>query len=141
MAKKQTVIVIDDDPDVLEATRTILEDAGYNVATAQTGEEGLARIRRGGIAAIILDVMMARETEGFRIAQDLRADAATARIPLVLMTAISQKTGFEFSPETDEDYMPVDAYLEKPVDPKRLVETIREVLKRPRTSADGADDD
>lgn len=136
MAKKQTIIVIDDDPDVIEATRTVLEDAGYGVESALTGEAGVARVRQGGIAAILLDVMMARETEGFHIAADLRGDAATANIPLILMTAISQRTGFEFSPETDKDYMPVDAFLEKPVDPKRLVETIRKVLAK-RTQKKG----
>jgi CheY-like chemotaxis protein len=130
MAAKKTIIVIDDDPDVIEATRTVLEDAGYAVVGAQTGDEGLARIRQGGIAAILLDVMMARETEGFHVAEDLRSDAATAKIPLVLMTAIGQRSGFEFSPETDKDYMPVDAFLEKPVDPKLLVETLRQVLEK-----------
>jgi len=129
MAKKKTVIVIDDDPDILEATRVILEGAGYAVETALTGKDGLDRIRRGGIDCVLLDVMMARDTEGFQIAQDLRADAKTANLPIVLLTNVSQKTGFEFSPETDKDYMPVEAFLEKPVDPKRLIETIRSVMK------------
>ncbi|HUU30856.1 MAG TPA: response regulator [Phycisphaerae bacterium] len=129
MAKKKTVIVIDDDPDVLEATRVILEGAGYAVETALTGKDGLDRIRHGGIDCVLLDVMMARDTEGFQIAQDLKADAKTANLPIVLLTSVSQKTGFEFSPETDEDYMPVEAFLEKPVDPKRLIETVRSVMK------------
>ena len=129
MARKKTVIVIDDDPDILEATRVILEGTGYAVETALTGKGGLDRIRRGGIDGILLDVMMARDTEGFQIAQDLKADAKTANLPIVFLTGVSQKTGFEFSPETDEDYMPVEAFLEKPVDPKRLIETVRSVMK------------
>ena len=129
MAKKKTVIVIDDDPDILEATRVILEGAGFAVETAATGKEGLDRIRRGGIDCILLDVIMARDTEGFQIAQDLKADAKTANLPIVLLTSVLQKTGFEFSPETDKDYMPVEAFLEKPVDPKRLIETVRSVMK------------
>ena len=72
---------------------------------------------------------MARDTEGFQIAQDLKGDPKTAGIPIVMMTAVSRKTGFEFSPETDKDFMPVDAFLEKPVDPKQLVATIKGVLK------------
>jgi len=129
MANKKTVIIIDDDPDILEATKVILEGAGFAVETAATGKEGLDRIRRGGIDCILLDVIMARDTEGFQIAQDLKADAKTANLPIVLLTSVLQKTGFEFSPETDKDYMPVEAFLEKPVDPKRLIETVRSVMK------------
>ena len=128
MATKKTVLIIDDDPDVVEATKVILEGAGLAVETAYTGREGLDRIHRGGIDCIILDVMMAKDTEGFHIAQDLKADAKTAQTPIVMLTSISQKTGFEFSSQTDKDFMPVEAFLEKPVDPKRLVETIRKVL-------------
>ena len=128
MAKQRTVIIIDDDPDVVEATKAILEGDGYAVATALNGTDGLARVRQGGIDCIILDVMMARDTEGFQIAQELKADAATADIPIVMLTAVAKKSGFEFSPQTDKDFMPVEAFLEKPVAPDRLLEVIGDVL-------------
>jgi len=128
MAKK-TVIVIDDDPDVLEATKVILEGAGFAVVTAPTGQEGLSRVREGGIDCIILDVMMAKDTEGFHIAHELKADGKTARIPIIMLTSISKKTGFEFSPATDKDFMPVELFLEKPVDPKRLVQAVTGAIK------------
>jgi CheY-like chemotaxis protein len=130
MADAKTVIVIDDDPDVVEATKVVLEGAGYKVATAFSGKEGLARIQQGGIDCVLLDVMMARDTEGFQVAQDLRGNPATAKTPIVMLTSVSQKTGFEFSPETDKDYMPVDVFLEKPVDPKKLLSTIAGVLAK-----------
>ena len=128
MAKK-TVIVIDDDPDVLEATKVILESAGFAVVTALTGQEGLSRVREGGIDCIILDVMMANDTEGFHVAQELKADGKTARIPIIMLTSISKKTGFEFSPAIDKDFMPVELFLEKPVDPKRLVQAVSGAIK------------
>jgi CheY-like chemotaxis protein len=128
MAKK-TVIVIDDDPDVLEATKVILEGAGFAVVTAPTGQEGLSRVREGGIDCVILDVMMAKDTEGFQVAQDLKADGKTARIPIIMLTSVSKKTGFEFSPATDKDFMPVELFLEKPVDPKRLVQAVTGAIK------------
>jgi len=128
MAKK-TVIVIDDDPDVLEATKVILEGSGFAVVTAPTGQEGVSRIREGGIDCILLDVMMAKDTEGFHIAQDLKADGKTARIPIIMLTSVSKKTGFEFSPATDKDFMPVELFLEKPVDPKRLVQAVTGAIK------------
>jgi CheY-like chemotaxis protein len=128
MAKK-TVIVIDDDPDVLEATKVILEGAGFAVVTAPTGPEGVSRIREGGINCILLDVMMAKDTEGFHIAQELKADPKTSRIPIIMLTSVSKKTGFEFSPAADKDFMPVELFLEKPVDPKRLVQAITGAIK------------
>jgi len=129
MAAQKTVLVIDDDADLLEVAKTVLAGAGFSVLVASTGRDGLARIRKGGIDCIILDVMMETETEGFRIAQDLRADPKTAGIPIVMLTSVSKKTGFEFSPETDKDYMPVETFLEKPVDPKRLVQAVRDLTK------------
>jgi len=129
MANKKTVIVIDDDPDVLEATKVTLEGSGYAAVTAMSGPEGLSRIRQGGIDCIILDVMMARETEGFHIAQELKADGKTSKIPIIMMTSVSKKTGFEFSAATDKDFMPVEVFLEKPVDPKKLVQTVASVIK------------
>ena len=129
MAAKKTVLVIDDDADLLEVAKTVLSGAGFSVLVASTGRDGLARIRKGGIDCIILDVMMATETEGVHIAQDLRADPKTAGIPIIMLTSVSKKTGFEFSPETDKDYMPVEVFLEKPVDPKRLVQAVRDLMK------------
>ena len=129
MAKKRTVIVIDDDPDVLEATKIILEGAGFAVVTAPTGQDGVSRVREGGIDCIILDVMMATDTEGFHVAQDLKADGKTARIPIIMLTSVSKKSGFEFSPATDKDFMPVEVFLEKPIDPKRLVQAVSGAIK------------
>jgi CheY-like chemotaxis protein len=128
MAKKN-VVIIDDDPDMVEATKVVLEGAGFGVRAALSGREGLALIRQGGADCIILDVMMARDTEGFHVAQDLKDDPKTQNIPIVMLTSVSKKTGFEFSPEVDKDFMPVDAFLEKPVDPKQLVATVKGVLK------------
>jgi CheY-like chemotaxis protein len=127
---KQTIVVIDDDPDLVEATKVILQGAGYTVHAAYSGQEGLARVRHGGVDCVLLDVMMAQDTEGFHVAQELKADPKTAGIPIIMLTSVSQKTGFEFSPETDKDYMPVEVFLDKPVDPKRLLEAVAGVLKK-----------
>ena len=127
MAKK-TILIVDDDPDFVEATRVVLETAGYAVESARNGQEGLARLAKGGVDLLVLDVMMTHDTEGFRIAQEIRENPATAKVPILMLTGISQKTGFAFSPETDADYMPVDAFLEKPVDPDVLLKTIAKAL-------------
>jgi CheY-like chemotaxis protein len=124
-----TILIIDDDPDVVAATTAVLEGAGYAVAAAADGAEGLERVRAGGVDLVLLDVMMTGDTEGFAVAQDLKADPATQAIPIIMLTSISEKTGFAFSPETDGDYLPVEVFLEKPVDPDRLLATVEEQLK------------
>ena len=125
-----TVIIIDDDVDILEAVKLTLEHAGYEVATASSGREGMARIRQGGIDLVILDVMMARDTEGFQIAQDLKADPDLKGIPILMMTSVGAKSGFSFDPKTDGDYLPVEDYVDKPVDPADLVARVNRLLGR-----------
>jgi CheY-like chemotaxis protein len=129
MAKK-TVLIIDDDADFVAAMRAVLEGAGYAAPSAASGKEGLARLAQGGVDCIILDVMMTRDTEGFHTAEEIRANPATAKIPIVMLTAISERTGFEFSPKTDTDYLPVDAFIKKPVEPEVLLKTIAKALKK-----------
>ena len=124
------ILLVDDDPDFVAATRAVLEGAGYAVESATSGPEGLARIRQGGIDCILLDIIMARDTEGFQIAQDLKEDPATAKVPIIMLTSIAGKTGFEFSPETDGAFLPVETFLEKPVDPERLLREIAAVLSQ-----------
>jgi len=130
MAKKtkKTVIIIDDDVDILQATKLTLEHGGYAVETACSGKEGVDRIRRGGIDLIILDVMMARPTEGFHIAQELKADGASKAIPTLMTTSVSAKTGFKFDPKTDGEYLPVEDFVEKPVDPQDLLARVKRLL-------------
>lgn len=129
MAKK-TILVVDDDPDFVEATRVVLEGAGYAVKSASNGKEALASLAKGGVDCLLLDVMMTRDTEGFHTAEEIRANPATAKVPIVMLTGISQKTGFAFSPETDAEYLPVDALLEKPVDPDVLLQAIAKALNQ-----------
>ena len=129
MAKK-TILIVDDDTDFVEATRVVLEGAGYAVESAANGKGCLERAKKGGVDGILLDVMMTDDTEGFHTAEEIRANPATAKVPIVMLTGISRKTGFEFSPETDADYMPVDVFLEKPVDPDVLLDEIAKALNQ-----------
>jgi CheY-like chemotaxis protein len=127
---KKKVIIIDDDIDILEATKLTLQAAGYDVVTSSSGQDGLAKIRAGGIDLIILDVMMARDTEGFQIAQDLKEDPKFKHIPILMMTSVSAKSGLAFDPATDGDYLPVEDYVDKPVDPADLVNRVAKLLKK-----------
>lgn len=129
MAKK--ILIIDDDPDVVLALRMPLESSGYDVYDAYSQETGLAAVDSIKPDLIILDVMMDTHTAGFQLAQKLHGPAAKpahTQIPILMLTAVHQTTPLRFAP--DEDYLPVEGFIEKPVDPKKLVEEIARLLKR-----------
>jgi DNA-binding response OmpR family regulator len=130
MAAEKTVLVVDDDPDIVETTRMILESAGYKVEAAANGTEGLAKARKVHPAAIILDIMMDKESEGFHVSYELKKGADTRDIPILVLSAVGKKSGFKFDPDTDGDYLPVDAYMEKPLEPKALVAKIGALIKK-----------
>ncbi len=128
MSAGKTILVVDDDPDIVETTKTILETAGYKVVTASNGTEGLAKAKEVKPALVVLDVMMDKETEGFHVAYELRKDEGTKNIKILVLTAVGQKSGFKFGAETDGDYLPVDGFMEKPLEPKALLAKTAELL-------------
>ncbi len=127
MAKK--VLIIDDDFDLVEAMRITLEAAGFEVVDAQDGEKGLEKIRSESPDLVVLDVMMSSIDEGFHVAYKIREDEAMKDVPIVMLTAVGNQTGFQFNPGKDADFLPVDAFLEKPVNPKKLVDIVRQNIK------------
>ncbi len=125
---KKKIIIIDDDVDLVEAMRLTLEKEGFEVIDAQDGEKGLEKIRSEKPDLIILDVMMDTQDEGFHVAYQIRANRSTADIPIIMLTAVGQETGFTFDKEKDEDFLPVDEFLEKPINPSMLIELVRKHL-------------
>ncbi|MBI5960608.1 MAG: response regulator [Chloroflexi bacterium] len=129
MAKK--ILIIDDDPDVVFALRMPLESSGYEVHDAHSQETGLAAVDTVKPDAIILDVMMDTHTAGFQLAQKLHGPTAKEehrQIPILMLTSVHQTTPLRFGP--DEDYLPVDDFIEKPVDPKVLIGKLEKALKK-----------
>jgi len=125
------ILIIDDDPDLVLAARMPLEQAGYKVFSAGTQDEGLAAVDTVQPDLIILDVMMDTHTAGFQLAQKLHgagADPAHKSIPILMVTAVHQTTPLRFAP--DEDYLPVDAFIEKPIDPRTLLAQVSTLLQQ-----------
>jgi CheY-like chemotaxis protein len=125
---EKTILVIDDDIDLVEIIRVTLENEGFTVIDAQNGERGLARAQRDKPDLILLDVMMGKVDEGFQVAYQLRGDADTKDIPILMLTAVADRTGFDFDPQADGEFLPVDEFLEKPVSPRVLVDMVRKHL-------------
>ncbi len=127
MAEK-TILVIDDDIDLVEIIRVTLENQGFKVIDAQTGERGLAMAKEQDPDLILLDVMMGKVDEGFQVAYELRSNDVTAETPILMLTAVTDQTGFDFDPAKDKDFLPVNEFLEKPISPRSLVDMVRKHL-------------
>jgi CheY-like chemotaxis protein len=127
------ILMIDDDPDIVTAIRIPLEASGYDFFVASSGSEGLEKVKEVKPDLIILDVMMETATEGFQLAHRLRDRspdseyAEYSAIPILMLTAIHTTTPLRFAP--DEDYLPVDAFLDKSADPDQLLSKVTELLQ------------
>lgn len=130
----EKILIVDDDDDLVLAMRLPLEAAGFQVFRAANADEGLQKIKEIKPDLIILDVMMDTTTAGFQVSLTLRSPdpkseyAAYSHIPILMLTAIHQTTPLRFGP--DKDYLPVDAFIEKPIEPKKLIEQVRAHLKQ-----------
>jgi len=122
------ILVIDDDEDFLLAMRLVLEANDFEVETATTPEEGINKVLSTKPDLVVLDVLMPAGYEGFEVARAIREEHNLRELPIVILTNVHsvKKVPYRFAP--DEDYLPVDVFLDKPVEPEMLVDTIREVL-------------
>jgi CheY-like chemotaxis protein len=129
-AEDKTVLVVDDEPNVREYLRTVLEDAGFNVLTAADGEEALKVIRRERPDFISLDLIMPKKS-GHKLLYELKKDKDLSRIPVLIVTAHARD---ELGKESLEDLMSnrvmsgPGTYLEKPVNPLSYVRSIQRAL-------------
>ncbi len=118
------ILIVDDDPDVVEAIEIILTQAGFTVTSAGSREEGMAAITTGAPDLLVLDVMMEQPDDGIRMAQDLRRQGFTQ--PILMLTSIGKVTGMSFG--RDDELVPVDDFQEKPIEPAVLVGKVKELL-------------
>lgn len=126
-----SILIIDDDPDFVRITRTILEKERYRVSCAYNADEGFTRLEEGTPDAIILDIMMGRGADGFIFARKIRKDPRFAAIPILMLTSMREQTGFDFPGERiHPKFLPVDEYFEKPIEPQTLLEKIEELLAK-----------
>lgn len=126
-----SILIIDDDPDFVRITRMILETKQYKVSCAYNADEGFAKLEEGIPDAIILDIMMGRGAEGFIFARKIRKDPCFAGIPILMLTSMREQTGFDFPGERiHPKFLPVDEYIEKPIEPKILLEKIEGLLAK-----------
>ena len=144
------ILIVDDDFDIVESMRIVLESSGYEVESASSGEEGLNMINRGKYDLIVLDVMLESIDKGFDVARQLKADPKHRDIPILMLTAIKEVTDINFNAgntyteqlppdyfsgpgnaeNTAVDNLRVEAFYEKPVKPGELLKKIKQLLEK-----------
>ncbi len=125
------ILMIDDDKDLQEMTRLVLEKNGFEVLSAYNPEEGLQKVQSENPDLVILDVLMPSDFEGFEVARKIREDLKLLKLPVILLTAVhgEKKVPYRFAPH--EQWLPVDYFFDKPVQPDVLVTKIKEFLNIP----------
>ena len=129
-----SILVVDDDPDIITAVRMTLEGAGHHVIVAYSGEEGFEKLNSENPDMLILDVMMETHTEGFQMALMLHNPDPTSEyaqfrdLPILMLTAIHSTTPLRFEPDIDD--LPVELFVDKPIDPDDLLSKVDWILSR-----------
>ena len=123
------ILIVDDDPDFTVVMKTVLEGEQYNVVTAPTRAEGMERIEADKPDLVILDVMMSTWSDGFEMARDLKKNPEYKDTPIIMLTGVEQRTGIGFkSTAGDPEWLPVDGFLDKPVEPNVLLAEVKKLL-------------
>jgi len=120
------VLIVDDDPDVVDVAKMLLEDEGHEVCFAGTREDGLRAVEVFGPDLLVLDVMLEQPDDGVYMAQELRRSGFDR--PILMVSGISRITGMDFG--ADDEIVPVDVFMEKPIEPKAFVTKVNELLSQ-----------
>jgi len=127
----EKILVVDDDPDILDAVSIILETQGYQVSTAKDGIEGLATIKAEQPDLLILDLLMPK-MDGFAVYKELQDPkwSKFKNMPILILTSVREEASRRrYELETGLK-LNVDGYIEKPVSPEILLESVRKLLKK-----------
>jgi len=139
MSEGAKILIVDDDRDLVAALRVALESRDYLVAAAYDLPTGLQAAADQRPDCIVLDIMMPHATEGFHFVWRLRQQVESyfKQVPIIVLTAIHEKTDLRFYPDSSDgtyragEYLPVQDFLDKPVDPRLLLERVDRALRLP----------
>lgn len=120
------ILIVDDDPDVVETVTLLLRQDGHQTASAFDRRDGMAKVAGFSPDLIVLDVMMEQPDDGLTMAQDLRREGF--KRPILMLTSINRATGLVYG--KDPDLAPVEDFQEKPIEPAVLVAKVNQLLKQ-----------
>jgi len=120
------ILIVDDDPDIVEASQLFLAKEGHQIETAGNRAEGMAKVESFQPDLLLLDVMMELPDDGFTMAQELRRQGKS--FPILMLTSVATASGLAFG--RDNEMVPVDDFQSKPIEPAALVKKVAELLNR-----------
>ena len=129
MERRAKILLVDDDADFVESTKTILESKPYEVIVAVNGDDGLSKAREETPDLILLDIIMPVE-DGFTAAEELKKDPELAKIPVLMLTSYSARGSETSIPRSRGYELEADDYIDKPVSPQDLLATVDKYLKK-----------
>ena len=118
------ILIVDDDPDIVDACRLVLEREGYEVEGAASRAAGTKRLEEVKPDLLILDVMMEEPDDGLRMAREIRKAGHT--LPIIMLTSVNAAMGLNI--DKDEEMVPVEEFQAKPVDPQTLIAKVKKLL-------------
>ena len=134
MNNKKKILMIDDDVNLVNVVKLVLETKNYAFEAAYSAAEGLDMIKQVEPDLIILDVIMEDFVAGFRVVSELRTAEKNSeynrysKIPILMLTSVTEKTTITFNNKVGTALLPVDSFIEKPVKPARLLAEIEKLL-------------
>ncbi len=134
--ERQKILVVDDDVDLCDSLKVVLEQAGYDTQTATSRAGGMEKIRTLRPDLVILDVMIETWQDGFEMSRDLKRDPQWRGTPILMLTSIEEATGIELKSSVgDPVWLPVDRFLDEPVAPDTLLTEIEKLLHGSKAGA------
>ena len=130
MSAQKKLIIIDDDPDFVGGIKSVLEKAEYKVDTAYNPKDGFQALQARQYDLLLLDIMMGRGAEGIALARKIRKDPKLRGMPVLIITGVREQIAFLFPGQAvHPNFVDVDELVEKPVEPKLLLEKVSALLK------------
>jgi two-component system alkaline phosphatase synthesis response regulator PhoP len=129
MTKRARILLVDDDKDFIESTKTVLESKPYDIIVASNGDEGLRKAKEEKPDLILMDVIMPVK-DGFTAAEQLKKDPQLSKIPTLMLTAFAVKGRETQIPVSRGMELETEDYIDKPVAPQELLARVEKQLKK-----------
>ncbi|MCX6156767.1 MAG: response regulator [Ignavibacteria bacterium] len=129
---KKKVLLVDDDVDLIEQNKMLLESKGYEVVTAENVKDAWDTFQKEKPDAAVLDLIMEEHDSGFVLAHKIKRDAYGKTIPVFLLTSATYVTGMKFgvSSSEEQEWINCDAWFNKPINIDELSNKLEECLEK-----------
>jgi len=122
------ILIVDDDPDFVKLTQRILRTKGHETMVASSGKQALEMMRKDKPDLVLLDIMMAYILDGLDVSREMAQDPQLKDVPVIMVTSLTGARAQAALP-TDE-FIPVDEWIHKPIDPDQLLARVEAALKK-----------